>query len=535
VKVKPPTIDASTPVQLPTDKVELARCMGDVNWRISHLYKILVKGDDPDPNNPDHEPTADTILNFRPNRAQRRLISRLWFRNLVLKARQMGFTTLACILWLDHALFNSNQRCGIVAHDRPAAANILRDKVKFAYDQLPETLKRRMPIAVSNASEVVFAHNNSSVRVATSMRSGTIHRLHVSEYGKICAKYPAKAVEVMTGSLPAVPSNGIVIIESTAEGQDGDFYKKSELARAQAEKRKKLTPKDFRFHFYAWWQEPKYRMAPEGVLFTQAYTQYFQEVEALTGTELDREQKAWYIATKESEMSGNDEMMWREYPSYPGEAFKVSTAGAYYALQLAQARKAGRIGVVPFLPGYPVHTFWDLGLNDLQALWFMQAIGLQHRFIRYYENSGEGVAHYVRYMQQLSTDHGYIYGTHHLPHDGAHRRVAMEQPQTYEQLLRKLEVKNIKIVPRVTHLTTGIQQMRDMFPQCWFDETDCAAGLARLQNYKKQWNTSLGTWMDHPREDDNKNGADAIRQYAQGFRGTPAHRARQTPSNWRTA
>jgi hypothetical protein len=272
-------------------------------------------------------------------------------------------------------------------------------------------------------------------------------------------------------------------------------------------------------------------MPPEGVVFTDTYTRYFAEVEAKTGAKLDREQRAWYIATKEGEFSGDDETMWREYPSYPEEAFKVSTEGAYYAVQLAEARRAGRITTVPWLPGYPVYTFWDLGLNDQQAIWFMQHIGLHHRFIRYYENSGEGVAHYAKYLQ----DTGYTFGGHYLPHDGAHQRVSMEKPETYEDMLRKAGVKNIHIVPRITHLTTGIQMMRDQFPQCWFDETNCAEGLARLSNYKKQWNTSLGTWSDQPRHDDNRNGADAIRQYAQGFKGTPAARARQRKSNWRTA
>src|SRR5574343_364339 len=79
---------------------------------------------------------------------------------------------------------------------------------------LPDVLRERFPLAANNADELVFGHNNSSIRVATSMRSGTLHRLHISEFGKICAKYPDKAKEVMTGSIPSVPTNGILIIES---------------------------------------------------------------------------------------------------------------------------------------------------------------------------------------------------------------------------------------------------------------------------------------------------------------------------------
>ena len=195
---------------VPAGEAELLRCLADPMWRLcsGHLYKIMVKTDDGE----------GTVVPFRPNRAQQRLIGKLWHRNVILKARQLGFTTLVAILWLDHALFNENQRCGIIAQGREAAEAIFRDKVKLAYDHLPEALKSIMPLARDSASELLFGHNNSSIRVATSMRSGTIHRLHVSEFGKICAKFPDKAREVVTGSLPAVPLSGITIIESTAEG-----------------------------------------------------------------------------------------------------------------------------------------------------------------------------------------------------------------------------------------------------------------------------------------------------------------------------
>src|SRR5476649_2692146 len=98
-------------------------------------------------------------------------------------------------MWLDHALFNANSRCGIIAQDREAAEVIFRDKVKHAYDNLPPALLEACPLAKCTQSEILFGHNNSSIRVATSMRSGTIHRLHISEFGKICAKYPDKAAE----------------------------------------------------------------------------------------------------------------------------------------------------------------------------------------------------------------------------------------------------------------------------------------------------------------------------------------------------
>ena len=302
--------------------------LADPMWRVcsGKLYQIMVKSDD----------GAGSVIPFVPNRAQRRLLKNLWHRNIILKARQLGFTTLISIMWLDHALFNDDQRCGIIAQDREAAEVIFRDKVKLAYDRLPQILRDAMPLATQNKSELLFGHNNSSIRVATSMRSGTIHRLHVSEFGKIGAKFPDKANEVVTGSLPAVPLDGIAIIESTAEGQDGEFYTMSQRAMATAEKGDELSRRDYRFHFFPWWQEPGYRMASAGVVVAEKDVEYFGIVEATAKCTIDQQQRNWYVATRDADFSGDPEKMWQEYPSTAKEAFQQSTEGTYYAIQLRQ-------------------------------------------------------------------------------------------------------------------------------------------------------------------------------------------------------
>jgi hypothetical protein len=114
----PPKFRPSTPA-------ELEECLSSPMWRIcsGYLYKIMIKGD---------ENTEDFVIPFAPNRHQVRFLRRIWFRNVIPKARQIGYTTLICILFLDHALFNADQRCGIIAQDRDAAKVIFRDKVKLA-------------------------------------------------------------------------------------------------------------------------------------------------------------------------------------------------------------------------------------------------------------------------------------------------------------------------------------------------------------------------------------------------------------------
>lgn len=484
------------------------KLLDDPLWRLSNLYKIVTKGPDDDEND------EGLVVTFKPNRAQRRLLARMHTRNVILKARQLGFTTLACMLWLDTALWSKEpMRCGIIAQDREAAEAIFRGKVKFAYDHLPEWLKEQMPLSKATATELEFAHNGSSIRVATSMRSGTIHRLLVSEFGKIAAKYPDKAREVVTGSIPAVPKSGVLIIESTAEGQDGYFYNMVERAKALMEKAVALGKKDYRLHFYAWWMAPEYSL-DEDVTFTEADLEYFTRVEGIIKRPLTEGQRAWYVKTRRNDFADEAPLMWQEYPSYPEEAFQVSTEGSYYATQLSNARKQGRI--LPKLPveSAPVNTFWDIGRGDMTSIWFHQKIGPEHRFIRYYEASGEDLIHFVQYMQKL----GYVFGRHYLPHEADHKRMG-ETPDTNRSLKEMLENlwpgQVFRVVPRVTAVSTGIQATRNAFASAWFSEEGCGDGIKRLTNYRKKWDKTLGRWTGDHVHDDNSHGSDAFRQWGQ--------------------
>lgn len=487
---------------------ELAEKLNDQWWRITSgcLYKITIKGD---------KGEDGLVMPFIPNRAQRRLLKRFWHRNIILKARQLGFTTLISILWLDYALFNANVRCGIIAQDREAAEIIFRDKVKFAYENLPDALKQMMPLKRDSAIELLFGHNNSSIRVSTSMRSGTIHRLHISEFGKICAKYPDKAREVITGSIPAVPRNGVLFIESTAEGQSGDFYDITMRSIQMAESKKELTELDYRFHFFPWHEEPGYEMDEHSVIITSKDNEYFEDIEAKLKVKLSPRQRAWYVNTRDSTFSGNEEKMWSEYPSTAEEAFQNSNEHCYYTAQLSSARKNGRIGNIPLIPSIPCNTFWDIGNSDGTAIWVHQRVGQQNNFVQFYEAWGEPYSHAVKWIQDLNL----IWDVHYLPHDANHVRQGMNVNESPLQMLEKLLPRaRFRIVPRTSEINWGIQQTRDAFPTCFFDETACKEGIIHLQGYRKAWNERTARPSDLPLKDIHTEAADAFRQFAQGYK-----------------
>lgn len=497
----------------PTTAQDLIDALGSVEWRLGsgRLYKILIKGDDED---------IGTIAQFVPNPAQADLLTTMHNRTLILKARQLGFTTAIAICWTDHALFNANQRVGIIAHHMDPAAEILRDKVLFAYENLPPDLQDAMPLRRKTGKELLWDHNNSSIRVATSMRSGTIHRLHISEFGKIAAQFPAKAKEIVTGSLPAVDQSQIAVIESTAEGQEGAFYDMATRAQALSESLlaapRPLTKKEWAFRFYPWFTDARYRSDPEFVHISEADHRYFHEIEVAMHVKLDLWQRAFYVSVRENDFAGDAEKMWREYPSTPYECWQLSTEGTWYAQQLVAARVSGRIGIVPHIARIRVNTFWDIGSGDGTAIWLHQYVGAQQRMIGFIEGWGEG---YDFYVQKLRAT-GYVFGGMFLPHDAnQERQMAYKVGRPLDMLHELAPDWNFHVVPRVQTLSHGIAMTKMMFPQLWFDEKGCADGIKHLQQYKKKWITNQAVWSteEHDHNSPHTEAADALRQLAQGF------------------
>ena len=285
--------------------------LSDKWWRMNNLYHI--------------ENEQGQLVQFKLRPAQELLFRCMWWLNIILKARQLGFSTAIDIYLLDEALFNKNIKCGIIAQDQKAAGEIFRTKIEIPFDNLPSWLKSTFPIESrrggASGGYILFKHG-SSIQVATSFRSGTVQRLHVSEHGKICAKYPEKAKEVRTGTLNAIHPGCIAFIESTAEGVGGDFYEMSinslELTNAKAE----LSQMDWKFHFFAWWQDPKYTapVPATGLILSKTQAEYFASIEKAMHMTLTDGQKQWYVS-KEREQKAE---MKQEFPSTPLEAFLTS-------------------------------------------------------------------------------------------------------------------------------------------------------------------------------------------------------------------
>ena len=477
---------------------------GDLRWRLNNLYYI--------------QDETGARVKFQMNWAQEELFKDLWYNNLILKARQLGFSTFIQVFFLDTCLFNSGMSAGTIAHTRVAAEDIFNKKIKYAYNNLPEGLRDARPAVEDSARRLSF-NNESDITVGTSLRSGTYQRLHISEYGKLCAQWPEKAREVRTGALNTIHAGQMAFIESTAEGQEGHFFELCQKAQEKQRRGLDLSPLDFKFFFFPWWKEERYQLNLVGEIPADKQ-EYFEELES-KGISLTPQQKAWYVA--KAEMQQED--MFREFPSTAEEAFKASVEGAYYAKQFVKLDKQGRIGNVPPHPSLGTETWWDLGLGDLMSIWWVQRDGAEYRVINYYQSSGEGLEHYAKKLAEVQEELDLTYTGHLWPHDG-NVRILDEKGRQRTEVMRGLgydpEVQQRGLIQ------TGIEAVRGILPLCRFDAERCSEGLRGLRNYRKDWDENNSTWKKTPRHDENSHPADAFRTGAMKTTGRDSSKSRQS-------
>lgn len=451
---------------------------------------------------------------FEPNEEQELFYINQHGRDIILKARQLGFTTAKMLMDLDDCLFIPNHTAGCICHNLDDAKDIFRNKIKYAYQNISQQQRDLiammgydLPKPVSDKDNSYVFNNGSSIKVSVSYRGGTLQSLHVSEFGKICKKYPEKAKEIVTGAFEAVGIDGSITIESTAEGKEGYFFDYCSEAKKLKDLGKKPSKLGFNFHFFPWYLRSEYRLVGQ---IANPLIAYFAELESKHGIKLDDQQKAWY--SEKWRVLGDD--MKREYPSTPEEAFAQSVEGAYYAAQFRKIYADGRI-CKSLGNKVKVNTVWDIGVGDSTSIWFYQLVGNEVHIIDFYENSGEGLQHYMRVLH----DKGYDYGRHYGPHDIDNREFGSGAKSRRESAAEGIEVNgkrykiNFDIVPKKP-IDAGIDDARMLLGRCVFDEDKCELGIKALESYRKAWNEKLGCWYDRPLHDWSSHAADAFRYLA---------------------
>ena len=191
-------------------------------------------------------------------------------------------------------------------------------------------------------------------------------------------------------------------------------------------------------------------------------------------------------------------------------SFTAAIIGAYYGKLMAEADDEGRITRVPYDPAYPVHTAWDLGVNDSTAIWFAQVFrGGAVNVIDYYENGGVGLDHYADVINRKD----YTYGDHLAPHDIEVRELGSGKSRLETAATLGLR---FKVVPKMK-VADGINAARMLLPKCYFDRDRCVTGIEMLRQYRQEWDERRKMFRDHPRHDFTSHAADAFRYLAVGL------------------
>jgi phage terminase large subunit len=187
-------------------------------------------------------------------------------------------------------------------------------------------------------------------------------------------------------------------------------------------------------------------------------------------------------------------------------SFDSAIYGAYYARQVAEMERAGRITDVPVDVHSPVHSAWDLGKADATSIWLFQVIGGQVRFVDHIESNGKELDYYVREINSKNYPKGITY----LPQDAKAKILGMAK--TRVEQLQALGC-DCEIVPPHT-LQDGISAVRKMLEDCWIDKDMCAHGLECIRQYRSEFDEKRNVLRVAPLHDWTSHAADAVRYAA---------------------
>ena len=386
------------------------------------------------------------FMPFRPFPHQQKLNERIFNngsrRILVPKARRMGFSTDINIAQLDFSLNNPDFHSRIVDMSEDDAKDKLVNRVTRAWDQLDSLIDTGLTLNIRSGKELSWS-NGSRFTASISGRGGdAAHFLHVSELGPIDYKDPKRSNEVINGAFPAA-DGGIIVVESTAKGPQGNFKRLCDMAMAIPPEERTID--DWEVLFFAWWMDPRHIQAGSMSRIKDETHEYLDFVEREENITLSMPQRLWYQV-----MSDTVSEMKYEYPSMLIECWEAPIEGAIYANDINKARAQGRVGSFPYLPRNPLFTIWDLGAPQNTRCIVFQMLQGEIRIVDAIHGGTEastqieGPYKPFEWVDELDK-RGFLRAKHILPHDGD---VTQYTGTTFKQELMSAGLKDVTYMQR---------------------------------------------------------------------------------------
>ena len=261
---------------------------------------------------------------FRPNRPQERYLQTKSPRTVILKCRQVGFTTLNCVRALDYALWESNFRAGILCHKLGTVKTIFNDITKFSYNWfLRDWGHLYRPVEKSDSSSSLSFLNDglgrpleSSILVMHDFRGKTLHFLHVAEASRI--EGPR-----LVGSVNGVPDNCEITLESTAHGRGGEFYRLWQLWKSKG------TVAPYKGFFVPWYQHYPEDLDHWDFPETPTWTAKEEDLLKNFSGKITKPHLLWRRWCIESKCEGSEEVFENEYPTNDQDCFISGEASVF--------------------------------------------------------------------------------------------------------------------------------------------------------------------------------------------------------------
>ena len=304
---------------------------------------------------------SGNIIDFKLNEPQQKLYDIIKkqkeqnkpVRIVILKARQMGFSTLVESILFKETITKFNVNTGIVAHKEDSTTNLF-NMSKRMYDNLPIEMKPSKK--ASNAKELIFDNQDgtglkSKIKCMTAGgegigRSDTFNNLHISEY----AFWGGDKKETLLGLMQSVPNlpNTMVIIESTANGYEDfkDIWDRAVNGES-----------DFIPLFVGWNELSEYKMPYTGFDLTE------EEQQLIDVYKLSLEQITWRRWCIANNCGGDVNLFKQEYPLTPEEAFLLSGTSVFdKAAILARLQTIPK----PIKRGYFTYDYDGLMIDNIK-------------------------------------------------------------------------------------------------------------------------------------------------------------------------
>lgn len=469
----------------------------DKHWRLNNLYKIKDKTGKAIP----FYRTLPQLKLYNLLQEKRRLI--------LVKARQIGFSTAIGMYMLDEMLWNKDISIATVADTAENSKRLFKRNIRDTYEYFAEEFPELLPGAevVTENSNEMRLQNGSSIYTGTRLRSGTYQFLHASEAGIVAFRDPVKYDELLMGAFNTVPTEGTIVVETTVlGGRSTAFYDLCKTAldnMAQG----RTGPNDWYLHFVPWYVQDEYSLN-DNTAITDRFKKYFNKLRDdhdikmfnIFSKEIANKKK-WYI----NKFSTLGEKIYSEFPSTIDEAFYVSAEGSIYGTYLLDATLNNQICKINYDANLPLYVTMDIGLRDKTCIiWYQITNSGNIHIIDYYEDNNKLTQYYIDLLKDKYNRYSEIF----LPHDS--KKVDMNSGlSAYNTFIKHFN--NVSAIPMTKDKWDGINAARGAFSKTFFDSEKCKPLIQHLSNYQKRYNTAMGCYIDEPLHNDASHAADAYR------------------------